>query len=110
MIIDITSLEEKHLEHFKGGKNTFMARMFCNEKVKIMQGHLVPGAGIGYHKHEGNSEIIFLLQGEGQVCFDGKTFKLRPGQVHYCPEGHRHSLQNNGKEDVFFYAVVPEHH
>lgn len=110
MIIDISTLEEKRLEHFKGGEGTFLAKMCCDSHVKIMQGRLVPDAGIGYHKHEGNSEIIFLLQGEGSVCFDGKAFTLHAGQVHYCPKGHEHSLCNKGQEDLLFYAVVPEHH
>lgn len=110
MIIDLNAIDEQTLEHFKGGEGAYRARMFSDESAKIMKGRLVPGSGIGYHKHTGNSEIIYVLQGEAEVCFDGKTSMLHPGQVHYCPENHEHSLTNRGTEDVVFFAVVPELH
>ena len=30
------------------------------------------------------------------------------GGCHYCPKGHSHTMINNGKEDVIFFAVIPE--
>lgn len=69
---------------------------------------LPSGSSIGYHKHEGNCEMIFILEGEGKVLFDDKEFSVKPGEVLYCPEGHSHSLINNGTEDLVFYAVVPK--
>ncbi|MBQ1739461.1 MAG: cupin domain-containing protein, partial [Clostridiales bacterium] len=51
---------------------------------------------------------IFILEGEGKVLFDDKEFPVKPGEVLYCPEGHSHSLINNGTEDLVFYAVVPK--
>ena len=33
---------------------------------------------------------------------------LEAGDCHYCPKGHTHSLINVGKEDLVFFAVVPE--
>ena len=75
---------------------------------KMMQGKLEPGSSIGYHKHEGNCEMIFIVEGEGKVLFDDGEEAVKPGMVHYCPEGHSHSLINNGSENLIFYAVVPK--
>ena len=47
MLIDFSDIEEKPLEHFKGGEGTFFARMFTDPKVKIMRGRLEHGASIG---------------------------------------------------------------
>ena len=33
---------------------------------------------------------------------------LAPGFCHYCPMGHTHSLENTGKEDLLFFAVVTQ--
>lgn len=111
MILDIKNIEAKHNPAFKGGEKEFVSRMFVNELGKIMLGHLEPGASIGLHTHEGNSEIIYLLNGEGTVLYDGKVEKLLPGQVHYCPMGHEHSLRNETADTPLdFFAVVPEHH
>ena len=59
---------------------------------------------------EKEMQIIYLLKGEATVCYDGQETKLLPGQVHYCPMGHSHSLMNQTKEELQFFAVVPEHH
>ena len=33
---------------------------------------------------------------------------LKPGDCHYCPKGHSHSLENDGAEDLVFYTVVAQ--
>ena len=53
-------------------------------------------------------QIIFILEGEGKVIYDDTESPVKAGEVHYCPEGHSHSLINNGTEDLVFYAVVPK--
>ena len=69
---------------------------------------LEPGASIGLHTHQGNSEIIYILSGTGKVLYDGAYETLVPGACHYCPEGHEHSLINDGKDELRVFAVVPE--
>jgi len=110
MILDFSHIPLTINPNFKGGEKEYKANMFVDENNKIMLGHLESGASIGYHMHEDNSEIIYLLQGEGHVLYDDGEEILHPGQVHYCPKGHSHSLINRGKETLVFVAVVPEHH
>ena len=110
MLIDFSDIEEKPLEHFKGGEGTFFARMFTDPKVKIMRGRLEHGASIGLHTHEGNSEIIYILEGTSKVEYDGGVETLAAGDCHYCPEHHTHRLINDSSEDLNFFAVVPQHH
>ena len=104
MLIDFSDIEEKPLEHFKGGEGTFFARMFTDPKVKIMRGRLEHGASIGLHTHEGNSEIVFILEGKGKMLCDGRYEELSAGSCTYCPEGHDHSLINDSKGDLIFYG------
>lgn len=108
MKIDFNEIEEKALPAFKGGEKQFNVKMFTDSLNKIMKGRLVPGASIGMHTHEGNSEIMFITKGSGHVLFDGETIALGAGDVHYCPKGHSHSLINDGSSDLEFSAVVPE--
>ena len=60
MRIDFGSIEEKQIANFKGGMQTFRTRMFDDGSAKIMYGTLEPGASIGLHTHETNSEIIYV--------------------------------------------------
>ena len=49
------------------------------------------------------------MSGDGKVLIDDTEEYLKPGECHYCPKGHVHSLQNNSStEELHFFAVVPE--
>ena len=109
MLIDFPKMEETIFPNFKGGEKSFNVKMFTDENNKIMQGKLVPGASIGLHRHEGNSEIIFITKGQGKALYNGEYEEVTAGSVHYCPIGQEHSLINDSEADLEFYAVVPEH-
>ncbi|MBR5086578.1 MAG: cupin domain-containing protein [Muribaculaceae bacterium] len=109
MIIDFSSLPLNVAANFKGGEKEYKSRRFVDENNKIMLGTLEPGASIGYHSHDTDSEIMYFLEGEATVLTDNGEEKLLPGQAHYCPMGHSHSLINNGVEPLVFVAVVPVH-
>ncbi len=108
MYIDFENMQTKSLPNFKGGEKTFFADMFDGGNAKIMRGRLESGASIGFHTHEDNCEVIFILGGKGKVKYDDTEEKLSVGSCHYCPKGHSHSLINDSDEDLIFFAVVPE--
>ena len=110
MIIDFKNTAPANAEHFKGGDGTAIIRKFEDKSNKIMLFTLPSGASVGVHSHEGNSEIIYLLEGSGSA-FDGKEWTpVKAGACLYCAEGQTHGLINDGDCDLVFFAVVPEHH
>lgn len=109
MIVDFPNMPVKLIPNFKGGEKEFSVQMFDDGACKIMHGVLIPGASIGLHTHESNSEILFVLSGRGTLIDDGEEKHIRSGQCAYCPKGHNHSLINSSEtEDLEFYACVPE--
>jgi len=108
MKIDFNEIHETANPNFKGGEKEFNVRMFNDGLNKIMKGRLVPGASIGLHPHECNSEIMFITKGRGYVLYDGEKLAIQAGETHYCPKGHSHSLVNDSGSDLEFSAVVPE--
>ena len=107
MKLDFDSIPEQTLPHFKGGEKELAARMFWDGSTRIMRARLEPGASIGLHRHEDNREIIYVLSGRGTAMTDGVPEPLGPGDCHFCPEGHEHTLVNDGTEPLSFFAVVP---
>lgn len=108
MKIDFNVIEEAVIPHFKGGEKEFAVRAHDDGRVRIMKGRLAPGASIGVHTHDTNSEIMFITKGEGTAIFDGEKLSLSEGDVHYCPKGHTHTLINDGDTELCFSAVVPQ--
>ena len=109
MIIDLKGMETTVLPNFKGGEKECKAKMYFDGTTRILHGTLEAGASIGYHKHETNSEIIFILSGEARCLYDDGEERLSAGQCHYCPVGHSHALINaSSSEPLIFFAIVPE--
>ena len=109
MVIDFNKIEEVANPQFKGGEGDTMFRTYNDGQNKIMRGRLDVGCSIGYHRHEANSEIIFILSGEARCLYDDGEERLVPGQCHYCPVGHSNSLINTSDtEPLVFFAIVPE--
>ena len=116
MILDFNKMEVTVLPNFKGGEKEFAANMFFDGTNRIFKGNLAPGASIGFHKHEGSCEMIFVLSGKGTLveqsedeASERQTHEVLAGDCLYCPEGHSHSLVNSSvDEDLVFYAAVPK--
>lgn len=107
MTIDFNTMDWAAFPNFKGGEKELSAKMFWDGTNRIMKGKLIPGASIGLHTHETNSEILFVLEGEGTIIDDGVNSPIVSGQCTYCPKGHSHSLVNTGEADLIFFACVP---
>jgi mannose-6-phosphate isomerase-like protein (cupin superfamily) len=110
MKLDFSAMEQTNIPHFKGGEGQLAAKMYTDANTKILEGTLAPGCTVGLHTHDTSSEIILILSGQGVAVCDGVEEPVIPGDCHYCPQGHSHTLINtSGTEDLVFFAVVPEH-
>lgn len=109
MIINFEEIAESSVIAFKGGKGELLSRNYDDGKCKIMMSCLKPGASSGLHTHEGNCEIVYVISGVATFHYDGNTETARAGQVHYCPEGHSHYMENNTNEDLRYLAIVLVH-
>ena len=106
-MIRFDEINETALQNFKGGEGALHARMIVDDRNRFMRGRLEPGSSIGLHTHEDSSEILYVLSGVGTAILDGCEETLYPGDGHYCPKGHMHTLINRGSEDLIFFAVIP---
>lgn len=107
MVIDFNQIEEVANPRFKGGEGDTLFRTFYDGKNKIMRGRLDIGCSIGYHIHEVNSEIIYIISGEAICITDEGQESLSAGMSQYCPKGHGHGLVNaSTSEPLIFFAVV----
>ena len=102
MIIDFKSMQETCIPEFKGGIGDTIAKMHVDELGKIMYGKLTPGSSIGLHKHETNSEIIYILSGNAKTIYDDTEESLEAGDCHYCPRDIHTVLLTPEKKTLYF--------
>lgn len=108
MTFDFTNRPTQEFPHFKGGEGTMLAQMEFDGLNRILHAILPVGASIGEHTHETNSEILFVIRGEGTIIDNGVSSPIHAGMCTYCKKGNRHSLVNTSNDELEFYAVVPE--
>lgn len=78
-------------------------RTNCRMFTKIT---LEPGASIGYHKHEKEEDIYYILSGIAVVSDNGETRNVYPGQVIYTGDGDCHSIANEREEPLEFISII----
>lgn len=104
MIIDFKNMEEKPVECFKGGIGITNLRKFENELGKIILGRLEPGATIGLHTHETNSEAIYIVSGTADFIYDPE-----PANGSQAASAAEDSQAGSNAEDNSADSAAPEY-
>src|SRR5882724_9985020 len=69
------------------------ARLFARLRIPT-------GSAIGFHRHEGEEEIFYILSGEGVVDDDWETKRVGAGDAVLTGGGAGHAIENPGKEPL----------
>ena len=64
------------------------------------------GCSIGYHLHDGEEEIFYILSGTGTVTEGDTTSVVGPGDAVLTGGGGGHSIENPGEEPLDFLATI----
>ena len=67
---------------------------------------LIPGASIGYHVHENETEMFYFAEGTGIVKDDETEKAVSAGDSMLTLPGHGHAVENNGDKDLVLVAVI----
>lgn len=110
----VTDRKTDYFEKRAVGTGTTIMEHIIDEKVyngKIAayaRVILKPGCSLGYHKHEGTSETLYILSGTAEYNDNGTAMELFPGDVAFCPEGESHSIGNSAhsKSDLVVMALI----
>ena len=112
MIRKAADCKKVYNEKMRGGNGTVEITNFATPEELYDKGRLFanitlkPGCGIGYHVHEKDSELFYLMKGEVLYNDNGTECTLTAGDVMVCPVGTGHSIANNGEEDAEVIAVI----
>ena len=69
-------------------------------------GTLKPGCAVGNHKHNGELEIYYILEGEGMYYDNGVDTPVKAGDMTLCNDGESHGLLNTGSKDLKMVALI----
>ena len=112
MIRKKEQMEKEVRERMRGGEGTaeilhVFRQKELHGKVRLFARMRLPkGCSIGYHLHEGEEEIFYVLAGTGRVKDGDVMSEVRPGDAILTSSGSGHSIENAGEEPLDFLATI----
>ena len=113
MIRKAEDCKVEYREHMREGNGTVRITNFIegpselNEKGRMFSRiTLNPGCSIGYHVHEKDAELFYILQGTGVYSDNGVQRTVSAGDVTVCRTGEGHSIANETDGILEMIAVI----
>lgn len=100
-------------EQMKGGDGSVKLTNFISDPAELQnKGRLFslitlePGCGIGYHVHEDESELFYIVKGSAIYNDNGTESVVNVGDVMICAPGEGHCIACRGDETCELVAVI----
>jgi len=111
MIIHRNEMKVEVKEKMRGGLgNTTLVHLVDGATMKnarlLSEVTIPPGASIGQHSHDKETEYYIILEGSGVVADDGVDKTVVAGDVVETGNGTGHSITNNGSKPLKLIAVI----
>ena len=112
MIRRSSEMREELVHELKGGKGTLKLFHILEKDELSGKGRLCtreiipPGNSVGYHKHEGDFELYYVLEGEGLVNDNGFETTIRKGDMVRTGHGESHAIKNVGDRDLDLITLI----
>ena len=110
-----SEMEKEVRERMREGKGPVeILHIFRKEELRgrtrlFARLRLPAGSAIGYHNHDGEEEIFYILSGTGLVTEQGVSSHVGPGDAVLTGGGGGHAIENQGDEPLELLAVILVH-
>lgn len=108
MKVDFEKIAINCVANLNGGNGSVGAKMHFDNGFKIMESVIPAGSSIGSHTHNASIDFNYVISGECVAVCDGAKEFLKKGDVHYCPSGSTHSIENIGEKELVLLTIVTE--
>ena len=105
-------METELAEKLRNGKGIVNNRHLFNKEELMGKARLAAittlhaGASIGFHRHENEEEIYYIISGKGQAVDEDQIREVYPGCAMLTGNGRGHSIANTGEEPLVFLAII----
>ncbi len=67
---------------------------------------LAPSCSIGFHNHDNEEEVFYIVSGNAEADDNGTPVKLSAGDTILTGNGAGHAIKNIGEADLVIIAVI----
>ena len=72
---------------------------------KIKRIEVNSGQRLSYQYHNKRSEVWTIIEGEGNICLNGKYKKYKKNDTILIPQGMKHRIENTGVHKIVFIEI-----
>ncbi len=112
MFINAKEMQSEKRENMRGGEGSvdllsIVSKERLPSKTRLFSlVTLEKGCGIGRHEHTGESEIYYVLSGEGEIDDNGTIRRFAKGDCAICRSGEYHAVSNKNEEPLKLIAAI----
>jgi quercetin dioxygenase-like cupin family protein len=112
MVIKSGEMKSEAREGMRGGSGSVLLTHIATggqlpQKCRLFSViTLEKGCGIGAHAHSGETELYYVLQGEGVLDDNGEKKPFRKGDCNVCGGGATHAIENEKDEPLVLVAAI----
>lgn len=112
MVIQSKDMKTQSRQEVRGGSGTvdflhIVPEGFMPDKSRLFSVMILEkGCSIGRHGHTDETEIYYVLEGEGVINDNGTQQPFRKGDCSVCGGGAFHSVSNEKDETLKIVAVI----
>jgi mannose-6-phosphate isomerase-like protein (cupin superfamily) len=111
MIVHRNEMQIEKKEKMRGGEGVVSITHFVDGNTQkhtrmLAEVTLPPGASIGNHQHDGETEYFIFREGTGVVNDNGVEVPVKPGDVMITGNGAFHSVKNTGSVPLIINALI----
>lgn len=111
MTIQRSAMKTEKKEKMRGGEGITAFTYFVPNDTEtnarmLAELSLEPGASIGYHQHDKETEYFIFIAGSGIVNDNGAEHPVKSGDVMVTGNGASHSVKNTGTVPLVFNAII----
>ena len=99
-------------ENVRGGEGALVFHDFLVTEESFGAGKLFSrtvlpaGTSIGEHRHDGEFEVYYVLEGMVEVLDGGAWQTLRRGDMHLCASGESHAVRNSSADEAQILMLI----
>ncbi|WP_010263717.1 cupin domain-containing protein [Treponema primitia] len=114
MFVQRNSMGTEKKEKMRGGEGivnfTYFVPSDTEKNARMLaELSLEPGASIGYHKHDNETEYFIFISGTGTANDNGTEVSVKPGDVIITGNGASHGVKNTGSVPLVLNALIVTH-
>ena len=114
MIVQRSAMATEKKENMRGGEGIAAFTYFVPNDTEtnarmLAEISLEPGASIGYHRHDNETEYFIFTSGSGVANDNGAERPVKTGDLMVTGKGASHGVKNTGPTPLVFTALIVTH-